>query len=125
MEQYLYDWITKAEEDLTVIKRLTEDDIYAHSAVCFHCQQLAEKYLKLYLLKQGDELKKTHNIEFLLEKCSEFDSDFSAIDPMNLSDYGVQIRYPDDMYVPDDEEVLVYKELAISIRNMVRLKMGL
>ncbi len=41
------------------------------------------------------------NIEFLLSECAEFDKDFDNIDPKNLSDFGVEIRYPDDMYNPD------------------------
>jgi HEPN domain-containing protein len=114
---YILTWLNKADEDLTVINRLTEDGIYAPSAICFHCQQMVEKLLKAYLIANGKEIRKTHNIEFLLSECSDFDESFKEIDPLNLSDFGVEVRYPGDNYVPGEEEALDYKKLAIEIRR--------
>ncbi len=65
-KQFIKDWITKANEDLLVINKLTEYEVIAASSVCFHCQQLVEKILKAYLIANGKEIRKTHNIEFLL-----------------------------------------------------------
>jgi len=48
-KQFVKDWITKANEDLLVINRLTEGSVIATSAICFHCQQLVEKMLKASL----------------------------------------------------------------------------
>lgn len=62
------------------------------------------------------------NIEFLLSECAEFDKDFDNIDPKNLSDFGVEIRYPDDMYNPDQNEALEYKNLAIDIKQFTESK---
>ena len=116
---FLKQWAEKAEEDLAVIEKLTEQGITAKTALCFHCQQLAEKYLKLFLLCHERDIQKTHNIELLLEECGDIDPDFAAVDPKNLSDFGVTIRYPGDQYVLTDEEVLGYKALAISIKHLV------
>ncbi|MFA6923909.1 MAG: HEPN domain-containing protein [Bacteroidales bacterium] len=121
-EEYLREWITKAEDDLDVINKLTEEGIVAKSAVCFHCQQLAEKYLKIFLIYKEKEFTKTHNIELLLEECSQIDKDFSTIEPKNLSDFGVNVRYPGDIYIPSDKETMEYKEIALEIRILVRLK---
>ncbi len=119
---YVKDWIKKAEEDLLVINRLTEGSIIATSAICFHCQQLVEKMLKAYLIVNGKEIKKTHNIEFLLAECADFDSEFNEIDPRNLSDFGVEVRYPGDIYNPDEIEALEYKLLAVEIKKFVTNK---
>lgn len=110
---YINQWILKTNEDLLVVEKLTEFDIIATSSVCFHCQQAAEKFLKAYLISKSVDIKRTHNIEFLLAECAAFDSDFSEIDPKNLSDFGVEVRYPGDMYIPSNEETIEHKEIAI------------
>ncbi len=123
-KQFIKNWITKANDDLLVINKLTEYEIIAASAVCFHCQQLVEKILKAFLIANGKEIKKTHNIEFLLSECADFDNEFTEIDPKNLSDFGVEVRYPGDMYVPSENETLEYKKLAIEIKEFAITKIN-
>jgi len=65
---------------------------------------------------------KTHEIEFLLNECAKIDKDFENIDPKNLSDFGVAMRYPDDYYIPSNYETLEYKEMAFQIKNIVEDK---
>ncbi len=123
-KQFIKDWMTKANEDLLVINKLTEPELIAKSAVCFHCQQLVEKILKAYLIANGKEIRKTHNIEFLLSECADFDKEFNNIDPQNLSDFGVEVRYPGDMYNPSETETLEYKKLAIKIKEFTESKIN-
>jgi HEPN domain-containing protein len=124
-KKYIRDWLKKAEDDLLVINRLTEDNIIAASAVCFHCQQLAEKVLKAYLTANDKEIKKTHNVEFLLSECADFDKEFNEIDPKNLSNFGVDVQYPGDIYIPSDKETPEYKDLAIQIKNLAEKKINI
>ena len=112
----------KANEDLLVIEKLTEFEIIATSSVCFHCQQAVEKFLKAFLIANGIDIKKTHNIEFLLSECSDIDKDFTDIDPKELSDFGVDVRYPGDMFVPSNDETIEYKNLALKIKCLVESK---
>ncbi len=121
---YLKQWIQKANEDLLVVDKLTEFEIIATSAICFHCQQAAEKFLKAFLISKGVDIRKTHNIEFLLAECSEFGSGFSKIDPKNLSDFGVDIRYPGDIYTPSERETLDHQKIAIEIKKIVEEKLS-
>ena len=88
----------------------------------FHCQQAAEKFLKAFLICNGVDVKKTHSIEFLLSECGDFDSEFLDIDPKNLSDFGVDVRYPGDMYEPTEEETIEHKEIAYLIKTIVEVK---
>ncbi|MEN8155727.1 MAG: HEPN domain-containing protein [Bacteroidota bacterium] len=120
---YVKQWIAKANEDLLVVDKLTEFQIIAKSAVCFHCQQAVEKFLKAFLISRGIDIHRTHNIEFLLSECAEIDSVFSGIDPKNLSDFGVDVRYPGDLYEPSEDEVSEYKEIAFSIQRIVSEKL--
>jgi HEPN domain-containing protein len=119
---FIKQWLLKANEDLLVIDKLTEFEIIATSSVCFHCQQAVEKFLKAFLIANGINVKKTHNIEFLLSECSDIDKDYVEIDPKELSDFGVDARYPGDMYIPDESETLEYKKLAFEIKNLVESK---
>lgn len=119
---FIKQWLFKANEDLLVVDRLTEYEIIATSSVCFHCQQAVEKFLKAFLIAHGVEIKKTHNIEYLLSECAEFDEEFSNIDPKELSDFGVDVRYPGDMFIPDKKETLEYKKLAFDIKKVVEKK---
>ncbi|MGF7141338.1 HEPN domain-containing protein [Roseimarinus sediminis] len=119
---FIKQWLIKANEDLLVVDKLTEYEIIATSSVCFHCQQAVEKFLKAYLIANGVEVRKTHNIEYLLSECADFDKDFAEIDPKELSDFGVDVRYPADMFVPDQDETLEYKDLAFEIKEIVESK---
>jgi len=124
-KNYVRQWIAKAGDDLIVIDKLTQFEVIATSAVCFHCQQVVEKYLKAFLIANGVEIRKTHNIEFLLAECEEFDSDFSLIDPKDLNDFGVDIRYPGDIYSPTIEETLEHKQIALEVKELVEQKLKL
>ncbi len=119
---FIKQWLLKANEDLLVVNKLTEIEIVATSSVCFHCQQAVEKFLKAYLIANGIDIKKTHNIEFLLSECSDLDKDFIGIDPKELSDFGVDARYPGDLYIPEEWETLEYKKLAFEIKELVENK---
>jgi len=122
-KHYIRQWIAKAGDDLIVIEKLTQFEVIATSAVCFHCQQVVEKYLKAFLIANGVEIRKTHNIEFLLAECEEFDSDFSTIDPKDLNDFGVDVRYPGDVYSPSIEETLDHKQIALDVKELVEQKL--
>ena len=108
---------------MIVIDKLTEFEIVATAAVCFHCQQVVEKYLKAYLIANGIEIKRTHNIEYLLAECAEIDSEFGEIDPKDLNDFGVDIRYPGDMYIPTANETLEHKHIALEVKELVEQKL--
>jgi HEPN domain-containing protein len=122
-KNYIQQLIAKAGDDLVVIDKLTQFEVIATSAVCFHCQQVVEKYLKAFLIANSVEIRKTHNIEFLLAECEEFDSDFSPIDPKDLNDFGVDVRYPGDIYSPSIEETLAHKQIALDVKELVEQKL--
>ena len=52
------------------------------------------------------------------------DSDFAEIDPMNLSDFSVDARYPGDMYNPSEDETLEHKQIALSVKKLVEKKLS-
>ena len=122
-KEFVKQWLERANEDLLVVERLTKPEIAAISSVCFHCQQATEKFLKAFLVANEVKIKKTHNIEFLLSECEEIDHEFSEIDSKNLSDFGVDVRYPGDIYIPTESETKEYIEIAYTIKNLVEIKL--
>ncbi|HOK79740.1 MAG TPA: HEPN domain-containing protein [bacterium] len=127
IDEYIKQWITKADNDLKIVEhelKLPEEEI-VKDAVCFHCQQAVEKYLKAFLIYHKKEFEKIHIIEELLLQCSKIDKDFSDIDVKNLTDFAIDVRYAEEFYIPDMAEVKFYYELTKRIRNLVFTKLGI
>ncbi|MEI6885337.1 MAG: HEPN domain-containing protein [Bacteroidota bacterium] len=120
---YIRQWLDKAEEDLLVARQLLSMDVIAKGAVGFHLQQAAEKFLKAFLFSRSFDPPKTHNIEYLIEQCKTSEPDFSKVVTGNLTDYGVEVRYPGDFLEPSLNElqilIIVVEEIRdISLRNI-------
>ncbi|PIS25931.1 MAG: DNA-binding protein [bacterium (Candidatus Stahlbacteria) CG08_land_8_20_14_0_20_40_26] len=125
IDEYIKQWLTKANDDLKIVEHeldLPEKEI-VKDAICFHCQQAVEKYLKAFLIYHKAEVERTHDIEHLLDQCALIDKDFVNIEVRELSSFGVDIRYPDDFYIPDMEEVKFYYDLTKRVRGLVLTKL--
>jgi len=120
-------WIRKAENDLKAGKGELSSENPATDTVCFHAQQCAEKYLKGYLILSGIEIEKTHHIGKILNRCKEQDDEFSILlenGANKLTAYAVELRYPDDYYMPDVEETRAAMEIAEGVKRFVLRKMS-
>jgi HEPN domain-containing protein len=118
--EYLKNWIFRANEDISVIENLFKSDpeLFA-SSICYHAQQAVEKFLKAYLVYKNIDFPKTHDLDFLLSECKKTDNEVFEIDLGSLTDFGVSIRYPDDFYLPDKEETRFYRNTALLVKNIV------
>ena len=127
IDPYLNKWLLKAKNDLKVSENeiaLPKEDMVT-DAICFHSQQAVEKYLKAYLIANGIDFKKSHNLEYLLQLCIENDDDFSQLDLGDLSFYAVEVRYPDDFYVPTEQEATECFERAKKVKAFVFKRLSL
>lgn len=127
IDEYLKNWLIKAKNDLKVAENeiaLPPDDMVT-DAICFHSQQAVEKYLKAYLIFKQIEFYKSHNLEYLLQICIEADNDFSQVDVGNLSFYAVEVRYPDDFYIPTEQEAKECLEIARKVKEFVFEKLNI
>ena len=81
---------------------------------CFHCHQAVEKYLKGYLLLNGEQPPLIHDLKILLDKCVEFDETLSRFDNdcRDLNPYYIETRYepgaPGDF--AEDEAQIAYQK---------------
>lgn len=115
-------WIKKAESDLKTAKILYDSKEVVTESICFHCQQAAEKYLKAFLVFHKKEFRRTHIIAELLKLCIDLDSDFNKlkeINIQNLSIYAVEVRYPDDFYIPTIEEAKESIDLVEKTKDFI------
>jgi len=119
--EILQQWLDKGRDDLRVAEYLskmhhpTPDEI-----ICFHCQQSAEKYLKGFLFSLDIEPEKTHDLEYLLELCQKYNSEFSIllsyVDILNR--YAVSPRYPNELEITN-EDMKIALSYAKNIQEFV------
>lgn len=114
-------WLAKAEEDLGAAEILISHQTSYLSAVGFHCQQAAEKFLKALLTFNQIEFPKTHDLGALLDLVALIDAPLadSLSEISQLNPYGLEVRYPSDL--PDIELGDAQKalELAKKVREAV------
>ena len=117
-------WMNKANKDLLSVQHELSFPDAVTETVCFHCQQAVEKYLKGYLISLGISFAKTHEIGELITKCENKDSEISVFkeEADKLTDYAIEIRYPDDWYEPTLEEAKEAFEIATKIKEFIQNK---
>ncbi|WP_295676784.1 HEPN domain-containing protein [uncultured Mucilaginibacter sp.] len=115
---YVESWLNKAEHDLMSAQRLIEIEPMILDNACFHCQQAMEKCLKAYLIYNGFDVQKTHDIIDLLADCAKYDPVFAGVDPLDINAYAVRGRYPDTNLMPSKEEADSYYQLALQIKAL-------
>ena len=113
-------WFRFADENLAVAEREMATDSPAHHTVCFLCQGASEKYLKGYLIAQGWDLEKTHDLVALLTRCADHEERFAALREGGavLNEYIVAGRYPGD--VAHEEIGAAEAEEAVAITRRIK-----
>lgn len=118
------EWIKRAQDDeLNARSILTHRDGTPGGA-CFLSQQIAEKYLKAFLVEKKGEFPKVHHLEYLLKICAEINNDFVLLkdDAVLLSDFYVESRYPGNYPEFTWQEAEKAYESAGKIKEFVLLK---
>ena len=121
------EWVRCAEEDfevaLTQFRRRTKRP--TTNAICFHCQQCAEKYLKARLEEAGSGIPKVHDLALLLQHLLPIEPLWASYAPMlrGLNDYAVKFRYPGHVATQADARAAL--KGCRSIRAEVRLSLAL
>lgn len=125
-DEYLKRWLVKARRDLKVAEHEIGFDAQEiiTDAVCFHCQQAVEKFLKAYLISRNVEFPRTHNLELLRELCTRQDREFAGLDLGGLTYYAVEARYPDDFFIPTADEAAKSLKIARAAKKLVSVKLS-
>lgn len=120
-------WIEKADHDLGTAIIIHKHIPEYFDTIAFHCQQAVEKYLKSYLLFLDLEIRKTHDLVFLINIIGEkekFSEDLYS-KASNLSDYGIELRYPDKIIKMSDDDIIDAIQIAKDFRALILSKMNL
>ncbi|MGL6101310.1 MAG: HEPN domain-containing protein [Fusobacteriaceae bacterium] len=114
------EWFKFANEDLSSAEFLLNKVPTPLEIICYHCQQSAEKYLKGFLLLNGEKLQRTHDLIFLNNICKKYSSEFENIedDCLELIDYGVEVRYPMNIQL-NDYDVKTALKSAEKIKQLI------
>jgi HEPN domain-containing protein len=126
MKPAVAEWVSKAEGDFaTAGRELRARKFPNYDAVCFHCQQCAEKYLKAVLQANNKHIPKIHFLLELKALLTKFDSSYELLraDLEILEDYSVLYRYPGES-AEKDEGQAAYQAAKV-VREFVRQKLGL
>lgn len=97
-ELLVSEWVRKAADDELSAKDILTDREGAPGTVCFLSQQIAEKYLKGFLVFRGKDFPKVHQLDQLVRLCSKVDVTFmNLMDGAKfLTEFYVTTRYPGD-----------------------------
>lgn len=100
MKKITQKWLEYAKGDLEGAKILLDSakGDYSYLLAIWHCHQAIEKILKAVIIEKGKEVKKVHNLIFLLEESQlEVPKEFREFIE-ELNPYYQPIRYPDIPY---------------------------
>ena len=99
------EWLEFAAMDLDSAQFLLGMRPVPVEIICYHCEQAAEKLLKAVLVAADVEPPKTHDLIQLCKKCAELDEEYEALADacIELSPYGVQVRYPSNLDLNEDD----------------------
>ena len=122
-------WLRFADENLSVAEREMEATAPAYHTICFLCQSAAEKYLKGYLIAQGWELEKMHDLVALLTRCADYEDRFATLREGGavLNEYIIAGRYPGDVAyeaIGEDEAkeaVAIVRRIAEAVQSELDL----
>ena len=126
MKPITREWVDKAEGDFAIANREVEIKTNPnYDAVCFHCQQCAEKYLKARLQEADVYFGKTHDLSALLDLLLTIEPTWNALrsDLQTLTAFAVSYRYPGDS--ADETEAREAVAKCKNVRDVVRKSLGL
>ena len=114
-------WMLKAENDLLNVANNLQSDAVPWDTICFHCQQVVEKYLKAVLVIHNREIPRSHDLEQLYNLIQLWipSLENQKAELRWLTTYAVMSRYPVEVedVAPGEDEGKRAHQLAKIIRN--------
>jgi len=121
------EWLYFAGEDIRSAHLLNKEGIF--SQACYHAQQCAEKSLKAYVVWKGGQVKRTHDLNVLMNECRSLGGNELSVSEEGLdylNKFYVPMRYPDAFLgslpegLPTDEDAHEVIETAEQIYDVVQ-----
>ena len=118
-------WVRKAEEDIDSARALVRLAPPHRNSACFHCQQVAEKYLKALLQEHGAGVPRIYDLEDLLDLLLTYDPTLAPLrrSVAGLTKYAVEYRYPG--MSANTRQMTSALRIAERIRGEIRVRLRL
>lgn len=124
MQNNYAEWIKKADEDEQSIKAILKEN-GAPSTACFLSQQMAEKYLKAFLIFHNQNFPKIHDLleleTLLLNKEPLIQAVHKQLETLNR--YYIETRYPGDYPTFTLSEAQKAFEAALAVKQITLAKL--
>jgi HEPN domain-containing protein len=117
IEDIVKEWAELGKQDLATAQFLLTMRPVPLEIVGFLSQQSVEKHLKAFLIQNGQEPGKTHNLVFLLTCCEAFTADFKVLSDScsQLNMYAVRTRYP----YPEHLDLEMIKKALVTANDVI------
>jgi len=118
------EWILRADKDLEEAKFLLENNRPLEN-VAYFVHQSIEKYLKAFLISNGWEFEKIHDLVKLSKDAVKFDKSFERFIPAleQITDFYIESRYPVGYEVEyTKEEIKNSLKIADGLKKIVKKK---
>jgi HEPN domain-containing protein len=114
------DWIIKAQNDLKAAEILYEEN-GPSDALCFHCHQSVEKFLKAFLIFKDIHFERIHHLWNLAKLCGKEDKEFLEFEEefKTLHAYYIELRYPSDVAFYPREECKKVLDMAGKLTQFI------
>jgi len=112
-----FELFDKAESDVLMIdshiRNKSIPEKWKHDGICFHATQAVEKFLKGFIIHNGQAVKKSHNLIYLWNEAVKINAGFKDIqaDCEMLNNYTAAIRYSSHSTIERHEVVAVMNSL--------------
>ena len=116
------EWVQRAESDLKTARHtLKLGKECPADTVCFHAQQVVEKYLKAVLVAEGMDFPRTHDIERVMALLPKrLRPSVSIEEARRLTAYATVMRYPGNYQPVTVQEARLAVGLARRVRKEIR-----
>ncbi len=127
---YLFGTLRKAAIDYQTFQLIDSHQKNLREAAAFHAQQAVEKWLKALLIYQDQQPPRSHDIEVLLELLRPYYNEFEEPTWVrmaeSLSDYGVDVRYVDEVNprLPHEVDLAQVKQTLEAFKVIAKEKLG-
>jgi HEPN domain-containing protein len=115
-------WFEKGDRDFALVQDMLPNQATYPDLICYHCQQAVEKYLKSLIVQKSLPLKRTRDLEELLDilatsGMSILEEDYD--NALKINDYAVLTRYPSTNADPSESDVNEAILIVEHFRNIV------
>jgi len=109
--------ISNAERDIINVKVLLSQKFYPadlmYNVICLHSTQAVEKLLKSYIISNGKNIEKMHNLDDLQKVAMKIDASFKEIggDCVSLNEFVPNVKYSNEKSITKQKINNIVKSL--------------